>query len=97
MIDKIKPCPFCGEKFPEVRSTFPDGTYEREGGRVRIMTDYKSMAERIRQTLAEGGNCELTTEEWRAVADLLERQPCEDAISRQAAIDALENTKEVAR
>lgn len=38
------------------------------------MTDYKSLAERIRQTLAEGGNCELTTEEWRAVADLLERQ-----------------------
>lgn len=39
-----------------------------------MMTDYKSLAERIRQTLAEGGNCELTTEEWRAVADLLERQ-----------------------
>lgn len=36
------------------------------------MTDYKSLAERIRQTLAEGGDCELTTEEWRAVADLLE-------------------------
>lgn len=39
-----------------------------------MMTDYKSLAERIRQTLAEGGDCELTTEEWRAVADLLERQ-----------------------
>jgi hypothetical protein len=39
-----------------------------------MMIDYKSLAERIRQTLAEGGNCELNTEEWRAVADLLERQ-----------------------
>jgi predicted ABC-type ATPase len=27
----------------------------------------------------------------------LEQQPCEDTISRQAAIEALENTKEVAR
>ena len=27
----------------------------------------------------------------------LEQEPCDDAISRQAAIDALENTKEVAR
>jgi hypothetical protein len=39
-----------------------------------MMIDYKSLAERIRQTLAEGGNCELNTEEWRAVADLLEQQ-----------------------
>ena len=33
--------------------------------KVNEMTDYKSLAERIRQTLAEGGDYELTTEEWR--------------------------------
>jgi DNA-directed RNA polymerase subunit RPC12/RpoP len=29
MIDKIKPCPFCGEKFPEIRGTFNGGAYVR--------------------------------------------------------------------
>lgn len=53
------------------------------------MTNYKSLAERIRQTLAEGGNCELTTEEWRAVADLLERE----AIDSTKVVKALERIK----
>lgn len=43
-----------------------------------------------------------TNDSWyEAVYDMaisaLAAEPCEDAISRQAAIDALENTKEVAK
>jgi hypothetical protein len=43
----------------------------------------------------------LPTEDVLTAYDMaikaLEQEPCEDTISRQAAIEALENTKEVAR
>jgi hypothetical protein len=55
-----------------------------------MMIDYKSLAERIRQTLAEGGNCELSTEEWRAVADLLERQAA-DSVKVEKALERIKS------
>jgi hypothetical protein len=55
-----------------------------------MMTDYKSLAERIRQTLAEGGNCDLNTEEWRAVADLLERQAI-DSVKVEKALERIKS------
>jgi hypothetical protein len=54
------------------------------------MIDYKSLAERIRQTLAEGGDCELSTEEWRAVADLLERQAI-DSVKVEKALSLIKS------
>ena len=45
----------------------------------------------------EQGNMGEQKEALDMAIKALEQQPCEDTISRQAAIDALENTKEVAR
>ena len=45
----------------------------------------------------EQGNMGEQKEALDMAIKALERQPCEDTISRQAAIDALENTKEVER
>jgi hypothetical protein len=54
------------------------------------MIDYKSLAERIRQTIAEGGDYELNTEEWRAVADLLEQQAI-DSVKVEKALSLIKS------
>ena len=45
----------------------------------------------------EGFLSDNTVEAHKMAIQALSQEPCDDAVSRQAAIEALENTKEVTR
>ena len=76
-------------------------TKQKVGVNMTKEEAFKTIKENLCGMCAYGSqcmeSCDIRSCDNRDAIKALEQEACEDCISRQAAIDALENTKEVAR